>query len=89
MAICPTQLLSDAASAIADRKPEPAAEILTHVNQVSNALGTPEQRLSFYMAAAEVKARSLTAVEFLHGERRWQAEVAIGGGDRRLRERER
>ncbi|KAI3735326.1 hypothetical protein L6452_14821 [Arctium lappa] len=51
-AICPKQLLSDAASAITDGKSDSAVEILTRVNQVSNAVGTPEQRLSFYMATA-------------------------------------
>ncbi|KAL4574807.1 hypothetical protein LXL04_021645 [Taraxacum kok-saghyz] len=50
--LCPKQLLSDTATAIADGKPEQAVEILTRLNQVSNALGTPEQRLSFYIASA-------------------------------------
>lgn len=50
--ICPKQLLSDTAVAIADAKSESAREILTRLNQVSNALGTPEQRLSFYIASA-------------------------------------
>ncbi|KAL7586398.1 scarecrow-like protein 8 [Lactuca sativa] len=50
--ICPKQLLSDTAVAIADGKNDSAMEILTRLNQVSNALGTPEQRLSFYIASA-------------------------------------
>ncbi|KAI3778160.1 hypothetical protein L2E82_07230 [Cichorium intybus] len=50
--ICPKQLLSDSAVAIADGKSDSAVEILTRLNQYSNALGTPDQRLSFYMASA-------------------------------------
>lgn len=64
--ICPNQLLCDAAAAIADGKSDSALEILTRVSQVSNALGTPEQRLSFYMTAAlrsRMNANSTTASE--------------------------
>lgn len=68
--ICPKQLLSDAASAITDGKSDSALEILTRVNQVSNALGTPEQRLSFYMTAA-LRSRlnaNLTTASELYGK---------------------
>ncbi|KVI10208.1 scarecrow-like protein 8 [Cynara cardunculus var. scolymus] len=68
--VCPKQLLSDAASVITDGKTDSAVEILTRVNQVSNALGTPEQRLSFYMAAA-LRSRmnaNLTTASELYGK---------------------
>ncbi|KAI3731329.1 hypothetical protein L1987_62517 [Smallanthus sonchifolius] len=50
--VCPNQLFSDAAAAIADGKSDSAVEILNRASHVSNAVGTPEQRLSFYMTAA-------------------------------------
>ncbi|KAI3511663.1 hypothetical protein L1887_18820 [Cichorium endivia] len=49
--IFPKQLLYDSAIAIADGKSDSTVEILTRLNQYSNALGTPDQRLSFYMAS--------------------------------------
>ncbi|KAL8257354.1 hypothetical protein R6Q59_029395 [Mikania micrantha] len=50
--ICPNQLFSDAASAIADGKSDSAVEVLSRLNQISNAVGSPEQRLNFYMTVA-------------------------------------
>uniref|UniRef100_A0A5B7APY1 Putative scarecrow-like protein 8 n=1 Tax=Davidia involucrata TaxID=16924 RepID=A0A5B7APY1_DAVIN len=50
--ICSKQSLLEAASAISEGKPEVATEILTRLNQVSNAKGTSEQRWTAYMASA-------------------------------------
>lgn len=50
--INPHQLFSDAAAAISDGKSDTAVEILTRVNHLSNAHGTPEQRMCFYMVSA-------------------------------------
>ncbi|KAK9071630.1 hypothetical protein SSX86_008059 [Deinandra increscens subsp. villosa] len=50
--VSPKQLISDAAEAIADGKPETAMELLTRLNQLSDARGSPEQRLAFYIASA-------------------------------------
>lgn len=45
------QLISDAAKAIMDGESEIAVELITRLNQSSNARGTPEQRLGFYMVS--------------------------------------
>ncbi|KAJ0816053.1 putative transcription factor GRAS family [Helianthus annuus] len=50
--ISPRQLISNAADAISDGKSEIVVELITRLNQISNARGTPEQRLGFYMACA-------------------------------------
>ncbi|KAM0023837.1 putative transcription factor GRAS family [Helianthus debilis subsp. tardiflorus] len=50
--ISPRQLISNAGDAISDGKPEIVVELITRLNQISNARGTPEQRLGFYMACA-------------------------------------
>nr|XP_043638014.1 scarecrow-like protein 8 [Erigeron canadensis] len=50
--VSPIPLLTDAAGAISDGKSDTAVEILTRLTNVSNARGTPEQRLSFYMTEA-------------------------------------
>ncbi|KAL7611603.1 scarecrow-like protein 8 [Lactuca sativa] len=50
--VSPKQFISDAAEAITDGKSEIAMELITRINQFSNALGTPEQRLGFHMASA-------------------------------------
>ncbi|PWA52443.1 GRAS protein [Artemisia annua] len=47
-----TQLLTEAAGAVTDGKQDIASEILTRVSQYSNARGTPEQRLCFYITTA-------------------------------------
>ncbi|KAH6835073.1 hypothetical protein C2S53_020374 [Perilla frutescens var. hirtella] len=49
---CPKQASIDAAAAIAEGKPEVAAEILTRLQQVGNASGNSEQRLAGYMVSA-------------------------------------
>ncbi|KAL0304300.1 UNVERIFIED_CONTAM: Scarecrow-like protein 8 [Sesamum radiatum] len=49
---CPKQMLIDAAVAISEGKPEAAAELLTRLQQVANAGGTSEQRLTSYMFSA-------------------------------------
>ncbi|XP_071706594.1 scarecrow-like protein 8 [Rutidosis leptorrhynchoides] len=46
------QLISEAAEAIADGKLDAVLELLTRLNQVSNARGTPEQRVACYLASA-------------------------------------
>nr|GEZ15243.1 hypothetical protein [Tanacetum cinerariifolium] len=46
------QLLTEAAGAITDGKQDTASEILTRVSRYSNARGTPEQRLCFYITTA-------------------------------------
>ncbi|KAJ9539637.1 hypothetical protein OSB04_026143 [Centaurea solstitialis] len=45
----PKQLVSDLAKAIADGESEIATELLTRLDQSSNARGTPEQKLGSYM----------------------------------------
>jgi len=50
--VSPKQFISDAAEAITDGKSEIAVELITRINQYSNARGSPEQRLGFYMASA-------------------------------------
>ncbi|KAK1415236.1 hypothetical protein QVD17_31012 [Tagetes erecta] len=50
--INPHQLFSDAAAAISDGKHDTAVEILSRCNHLSNALGSPEQRMCFYMVSA-------------------------------------
>ncbi|KAJ0475943.1 putative transcription factor GRAS family [Helianthus annuus] len=59
--VSPTQLFSDAAGAIADGKTDAAVEIMNRISQVSNAVGTPEQRLSFYMTSALRSRLSMTS----------------------------
>ncbi|XP_076933177.1 scarecrow-like protein 8 [Bidens hawaiensis] len=46
------QLISDAAEAITDGKLDHATELITRVEQCSNARGTPEQRVGFHVASA-------------------------------------
>lgn len=55
------QALIDAAAAISEAKPETAAEILTRLQQATNARGTSEQRLAAYLVSA-LKSR-VTAKE--------------------------
>ncbi|KAI3704866.1 hypothetical protein L1987_75095 [Smallanthus sonchifolius] len=50
--VSPKQLISDATEAITDGKSEIAMELITRLNQFSNARGTPEQRLGCHMASA-------------------------------------
>ncbi|KAI3808802.1 hypothetical protein L1987_24763 [Smallanthus sonchifolius] len=50
--VSPKQLISDAAEAITDGKSEIAMELITRLNQFSNARGTPEQRLGFHITSA-------------------------------------
>ncbi|KAI3749052.1 hypothetical protein L6452_12599 [Arctium lappa] len=49
--VSPKQLVSDAATAITDGESEIAVELITRLNLSSNARGTPEQRLGFYIAS--------------------------------------
>ncbi|KAL0371734.1 UNVERIFIED_CONTAM: Scarecrow-like protein 8 [Sesamum calycinum] len=49
---CPKQTLIDAAVAISEGKPEAATELLTRLQQVANACGSSEQRLTSYMLSA-------------------------------------
>ncbi|XP_076931969.1 scarecrow-like protein 8 [Bidens hawaiensis] len=68
--ICLTQLLADAAAAIADGKLDSATEIVNRIGQVANAGGSPEQRLSFCMTSALRARLSLApaAVSELYGK---------------------
>ncbi|XP_071732632.1 scarecrow-like protein 8 [Rutidosis leptorrhynchoides] len=70
MLVCSKQLLSEAAGALSEGKTEVANEILTRLNHVSNARGTPEQRLSYYMTAALRSRMQLgaTTVSELYGK---------------------
>lgn len=56
-----TQLLTEAAGAVTDGKQDVASEILTRVSQYSNARGTPEQRLCFYITTALKTRMSVNA----------------------------
>lgn len=49
---CPKQASIEAAAAISEGKPEVAAEILTRLQQVANASGSSEQRLTAHMVLA-------------------------------------
>ncbi|XP_050384869.1 scarecrow-like protein 8 [Argentina anserina] len=49
---CSKQSLMEAASAIAEGKPEPAAEILTRLTQVTNPRPSSEQKVLDFMASA-------------------------------------
>lgn len=48
----PSEIISEAASAIVDGKAEEISETLTRLAQVANPTGEPEQRLAFYMLHA-------------------------------------
>ncbi|XP_022874482.1 scarecrow-like protein 8 isoform X2 [Olea europaea var. sylvestris] len=54
---CPKQSMIDASIAISEGKNEIALEILTRLRQVSNTIGTSEQRLTAYLASA-LKSRA-------------------------------
>ncbi|KAL8474621.1 hypothetical protein ACS0TY_031174 [Phlomoides rotata] len=49
---CTKQSLIDAATAISEGNYAAAVEIITHLQQVSNPIGTSEQRLTAYMTSA-------------------------------------
>ncbi|KAL8508457.1 hypothetical protein ACS0TY_018908 [Phlomoides rotata] len=49
---CTKQSLIDAAAAISEGDSAAAVEIITHLQQVSNPIGTSEQRLTAYMVSA-------------------------------------